>query len=308
MKKDLISILDIDKGELDRIIADAIELKRMRLSGVFHPFLAGMNLAMIFEKSSTRTRISFEVGMNDLGGHALFLNTQDLQIGRGEEIKDTARVASRFVSGVMIRAYRHQTIQDFAKYSSIPVINGLSDREHPCQILADLMTIRERFGSMAGLRLAWVGDGDNVCNSMILSSILTGMEIAVASPQGYEPPKDIIDTARAAGAKIEMGKEPEQAVKGAHVVVTDTWVSMGEEGERGKRLEAFKGFTVTAALMEKAEPDAVFMHCLPAHRGQEVMDEVIEGPQSVVFDEAENRLHAQKALLVSLLAHDVKIK
>jgi ornithine carbamoyltransferase len=308
MKKDLISILDIDKGELDRIIADAIELKKMRRSGVPHPFLAGMNLAMIFEKSSTRTRISFEVGMNDLGGHALFLNTQDLQIGRGEEIKDTARVASRFVSGVMIRAYRHQTIQDFARYSSIPVINALSDREHPCQILADLMTIRERFGSMAGLRLAWVGDGDNVCNSMILSSILTGMEITVATPPGYEPPKDVTDTAGERGAKVRVVKDPEQAVAGAHIVVTDTWVSMGEEGERGKRLEAFKGFTVTAALMKKAEQDAVFMHCLPAHRGQEVTDEVIEGPQSVVFDEAENRLHAQKALLVSLLAHDVKIQ
>ena len=170
------------------------------------------------------------------------------------------------------------------------------------------MTIRERFGSMAGLRLAWVGDGDNVCNSMILSSILTGMEITVATPPGYEPPKDIIDTAGERGAKVLVVKDPEQAVKGAHVVVTDTWVSMGEEGERGKRLEAFKGFTVTPALMKKAEPDAVFMHCLPAHRGQEVTDEVIEGPQSVVFDEAENRLHAQKALLVSLLAHDVKIK
>jgi ornithine carbamoyltransferase len=308
MKKDLISILDLDQGELDRIITDAIELKRMRRSGIPHPFLTGMNLAMIFEKSSTRTRISFEVGMNDLGGHALFLNTQDLQIGRGEEIRDTARVASRFVSGVMIRAYRHQTIQDFARYSSIPVINGLSDREHPCQILADLMTIRERFGSTVGLRLGWVGDGDNVCNSMILSSILTGMEISVATPPGYEPPKDIIDAARAEGAKIQLVKDPEHAVEGAHVVVTDTWVSMGEEGERGKRLEAFKGFTVTAALMKKAEKDAVFMHCLPAHRGQEVTDEVIEGPQSVVFDEAENRLHAQKALLVSLMAHDVKIK
>jgi len=301
MKKDLISILDLSESELEGLIAEAGRLKEQRLKNQPHELLKGKNLAMIFEKSSTRTRISFEVGMNELGGHALFLNAEDMQIGRGEEIRDTARVTSRYVSGVMIRAYRHETITDFARYSSVPVINGLSDREHPCQLLADILTIKEHLGSTKGLKVAWVGDGDNVCNSFILASAITGMEIVVATPAGYLPPEDIVSIARSRGGNVQIVDEPGKAVSDANVVVTDTWVSMGDESEREARLKAFRGFSVTAELIEEAADDAIFMHCLPAHRGEEVTDEVIESPQSVVFDEAENRLHAQKAVLVRLL-------
>lgn len=301
MKKDLISILDLSETELDDLIAEAGRLKEQRRRNQPHLLLEGKNLAMIFEKSSTRTRISFEVGMNELGGNALFLNAEDLQIGRGEEIRDTARVTSRYVSGVMIRAYRHETITDFARYSSVPVINGLSDREHPCQLLADILTIKEHRGYTRGVKVAWVGDGDNVCNSFILASAITGLDVVVASPAGYLPPEDIISEARARGGSVKIVSEPEEAVMDADVVVTDTWVSMGDDAERGARLKAFRGFSVTAELMDHAADDAIFMHCLPAHRGEEVTDEVIESSQSVVFDEAENRLHAQKALLVRLL-------
>ena len=301
MKKDLISILDLSETELNELIAEAGRLKEQRRRNQSHKVLEGKNLAMIFEKSSTRTRISFEVGMNELGGNALFLNAEDLQIGRGEEIRDTARVTSRYVSGVMIRAYRHETITDFARYSSVPVINGLSDREHPCQILADILTIKEHRGYTRGVKVAWVGDGDNVCNSFILASAITGMEVVVASPAGYLPPEDIVSEARARGGGVQIVSEPKEAVMDADVVVTDTWVSMGDEAEREARLKAFRGFSVTAELMDHAADDAIFMHCLPAHRGEEVTDEVIESSQSVVFDEAENRLHAQKALLVRLL-------
>jgi len=301
MKRDILSILDITEGELQNLLDEAERLKRMRKSGIPHPLLSGKTLAMIFEKSSTRTRISFEVGMADLGGCALFLNAQDMQIGRGEEIRDTARVASRYVSGVMIRAYRHDTIREFARYSSVPVINGLSDLEHPCQILADVMTIREHFPRLEDVRIGWVGDGDNVCNSLILSTILTGMEINVATPRGFEPPAKVVEMAKERGGKVTLVRGPEAAVRDAHVVVTDTWVSMGTEKEREARLQAFRGFTIDRRLMDMASQDAIFMHCLPAHRGQEVTDDVIEGPGSVVFDEAENRLHAQKALLVFLM-------
>ncbi|MCQ8893817.1 MAG: ornithine carbamoyltransferase [Methanolinea sp.] len=301
MKRDFISILDVTAGELDFLLSEASRLKSMRREGRATPCLPGKTLAMIFEKSSTRTRISFEVGMAELGGTALFLNAQDLQIGRGEEIRDTARVASRYVSGVMIRAYRHSTIEEFARYATVPVINGLSDLEHPCQILADIMTIKEHFGKTDGIRVGWVGDGDNVCNSLILSSALTGMEVTVATPRGYEPPSRVIDSARSHGGRVTLVGDPESAVRDAHVIVTDTWVSMGTEAERDARLRAFFGYTITAEMIERAAPDAIFMHCLPAHRGQEVTDDVIEGPRSVVFDEAENRLHAQKALLAFLM-------
>lgn len=304
MKRDLLSILDITPAELDGLIEQAALLKDIRTRGKPHALLPGRTLAMIFEKSSTRTRISFEVGMADLGGTALFLDAQDMQIGRGEEIRDTARVASRYVSGVMIRAYRHATIEEYARYSTIPVINGLSDIEHPCQILADIMTIREHFGDRKDLRVAWVGDGNNVCNSLILSTVLTGMEISVASPRGFEPPAAIMDTARKNGGRITLSHDPEKALRDAHVVATDTWVSMGTENERDARLKAFSGFSIDGRMMDLASPEAIFMHCLPAHRGQEVMEEVIEGPRSVVFDEAENRLHAQKALLVFLMGDE----
>jgi len=301
MNKDFLSILDISKTELEQILTEATHLKMLKKQGVVHDVLRGKNLAMIFEKSSTRTHISFEVGMNELGGHALFLNARDMQIWRGEEIRDTARAASRYVSGIMIRAYKHSTIEEFARYATIPVINGLSDLEHPCQLLADIMTMQEHFGSTRDLRVAWVGDGNNVCNSLILSTVLTGYSVTVATPDGYEPSADIVIKARALGGKVNLVKSPEQAVKDAHIIVTDTWVSMGDDAEREERLKVFSPYTVDASLMRHASPDARVLHCLPAHRGEEIADEVMEGGQSLVWDEAENRLHAQKALLVRLL-------
>jgi ornithine carbamoyltransferase len=301
MKKDFISILDISKAELEGILAEAEKLKRQKKAGVPHALLAGKTLAMIFEKASTRTHISFEVGMNELGGHALFLNARDMQIWRGEEIRDTARAASRYVSGIMIRAYKHSTIEEFAKYATIPVINGLSDLEHPCQLLADIMTMKEHFGSLSDLKVAWVGDGNNVCNSLILSTVLTGYDVTVATPKGYEPEDAIVKKARSLGGNVKLVRKPEDAVQDADVIVTDTWISMGDDEEKEVRLKVFKQYTVDAALLRHASPGARVLHCLPAHRGQEIADEVMEGGQSLVWDEAENRLHAQKALLVRLL-------
>jgi len=301
MKKDFISILDIDELELEQLLNEAHELKRQKKAGTKHLLLAGQTLAMIFEKSSTRTHISFEVGMNQLGGHALFLNAGDMQIRRGEEIRDTARAASRYVSGMMIRAYKHSTIEEYAKYATIPVINGLSDLEHPCQLLADIMTIQEHFGSTKDIRVAWVGDGNNVCNSLILATVLTGLRVTVATPEGYEPAGEIVRKAQSLGGDVTLVREPEQAVKDAEVIVTDTWISMGDEGEKEERMRVFRKYTVDAPLMKHASPDARVLHCLPAHRGEEITDEVMEGGQSLVWDEAENRLHAQKALLVRLL-------
>lgn len=302
MKKDFLSITDIDEYELESIVADAICLKRLKSAGTPHEFLRGKSLGMIFEKASTRTRASFEVGMTDLGGHALFLNPQDTQLGRGEEIRDTARVLARYVDAVMIRAYAHATIEEFARYSTVPVINGLSDSLHPCQVLADIMTLTERFGDLHDVRLAWIGDGNNVCNTWILSSALTGMEIVVASPPGYRPKDTVVDRARAAGGKIRIVTDPAEAVRDADVLYTDIWVSMGDEQERAERLQALKDYTIDSCLLEQSSPDALVMHCLPAHRGEEITDEVLEGPQSIVWDQAENRLHAQKALLVRLVA------
>jgi len=301
MKKDLLSLLDISEEELQKILAEAKHLKKMKSSATPHEMLKRKTLAMIFEKPSTRTRLSFEVGMHDLGGHALYLNSQDLQIGRGEEIRDTARVASRYVTGVMIRAYKHQTITDFARYSTVPVINGLSDREHPCQLLADILTIWEHFGSTVDVKVAWVGDGNNVCNSLVLSSAITGMIVNIASPSGFLPKNEVVERATALGGRVEVMHDPAEAVRDADVVVTDTWVSMGEEARYDVRIKAFQGYTVDNKLLKLASPDAIVMHCLPAHRGHEITEEVIEGPQSVVWDEAENRLHAQKALLVKML-------
>jgi ornithine carbamoyltransferase len=305
MKRDLISILDLSAEDLSDLIDEAGRLKVLRREGRPHQFLFGRTLAMIFEKPSTRTRISFETGMFELGGHALFLNPQDLQIGRGEEIRDTSRVMSRYVSAVMIRAFLHTNIEEFARYSGVPVINGLSDREHPCQILADLMTVREHLGSLQELKIAWIGDGNNVCNSLVLASAIAGYRISVASPPGYQPPEDIVKNARLAGGKVDLVSNPADAASDAQVVATDTWISMGEEADKENRLLAFSGYTVTEDLMKKAAPEAIFLHCLPAHRGREVTDEVFEGARSVVFDEAENRLHAEKALLVRMLAKGV---
>ncbi|RPI39811.1 MAG: ornithine carbamoyltransferase [Methanoregulaceae archaeon] len=301
MKKDFISILDISKAELEGILNEAEKLKRQKKAGVPHALLAGKTLAMIFEKASTRTHISFEVGMNELGGHALFLNARDMQIWRGEEIRDTARAASRYVSAIMIRAYKHSTIEEFAKYATIPVINGLSDLEHPCQLLADIMTMKEHFNSIRDLNVAWVGDGNNVCNSLILSTVLTDYDVTVATPKGYEPDDAIVKKARSLGGHVTLVRKPEDAVNDADVIVTDTWISMGDDQERDVRLKVFARYTVDTPLLRHASPGARVLHCLPAHRGQEIADDVMEGGQSLVWDEAENRLHAQKALLVWLL-------
>jgi len=301
MNRDLLSIRDLGADDLRWILDEAGRLKKLRKKGVPHPLLQGKSLGMIFEKSSTRTRVSFEVGMYELGGHALFLNPRDLQLGRGEEIRDTARALSRYVHGVMIRAYRHTTLEEYARYSDVPIVNGLSDREHPCQVLADLMTIRERFRTLDGIRVAWIGDGNNVCHSLILSAALTGIQVAVATPRNYRPDPGVVAAAQAGGGKVTLTTDPERAVKDADAVYTDVWVSMGEEEEREKRLRAFQGYAITRELMSSAADRAIVLHCLPAHRGEEISDEVMEGPASAVWDQAENRLHAQKALLVLLL-------
>jgi ornithine carbamoyltransferase len=301
MTRDLLSIRDLGADDLRWILDEAGRLKTLRKEGVPHPLLAGKSLGMVFEKSSTRTRVSFEVGMYELGGHALFLNPRDLQLGRGEEIRDTARVLSRYVHGVMIRAYRHTSLEEYARYSDVPIVNGLSDREHPCQVLADLLTLRERFGSLEGIRVAWVGDGNNVCQSLILSAALTGIQVAVATPRGYRPDPGIVAAAQEGGGKVTITTDPVKAVQDANAVYTDVWVSMGEEEEREKRLRAFRGYAVTEDLLSSAADGAIVLHCLPAHRGEEITDGVLEGSASAVWDQAENRLHAQKALLVHLL-------
>jgi ornithine carbamoyltransferase len=301
MRRDFISVVDADPHDLTLLLDRAARMKRERGGAGDRRILAGKCLAMVFEKASTRTRVSFEVGMEELGGHAIFLNPNDLQLGRGEEIRDTARVLSRYVAGVMIRAFRHGTIEEFARYSTIPVINGLSDREHPCQTLGDLLTLREHFGSTDGLSVAWIGDGNNVCHSLILAAAMAGVELTVASPPRYRPDQRIVEAARSSGAKIRVIGDPREAARDADALYTDVWVSMGEEAERKERLAAFRGYTIDANLLSIASPDAVVLHCLPAHRGEEITDEVLEGPQSIVWDQAENRLHTEKALLATLL-------
>ncbi len=301
MKKDFVSISDLTARDLQDLLQEAEKLKEERKQGVQRTYLKGQSLAMIFEKVSTRTRISFEVGMAEMGGIPLFLNPRDTQLGRGEEIRDTARVLSRYVAGVMIRAQKHQTLEEFARYASIPVINGLSDREHPCQILADLMTVKEQFGDLSGRTVAWIGDGNNVCNSWVLAAPLTGIELRIAAPEGYGPAEDLLAIARSQGGRVQLTDSPEDAARGAEVLYTDVWVSMGDEQERLSRMKRLQRYAITRRLLEIASPRAVVMHCLPAHRGEEITDEVMESPQSIIWDQAENRLHAQKALLLRLL-------
>ena len=297
-KRDFLEIPDFSTDELYELLDLA---RRMKLGEYRGQPLAGKTLAMIFEKSSTRTRVSFEVGTYQLGGHALFLSSRDIQLGRGEPIKDTARVLSRYVDGIMIRTFDHRNAQELAYYADVPVINGLTDLLHPCQVLADVMTIQEHFGpDLSGRRVAWIGDGNNMANSWLNAAYRFGLELHLACPPGYEPNREIFDRARTA-ATIFLTRDPAEAVEGAEVVTTDVWASMGQEAEAETRRAAFHGYTVDAALMARADPRAIFLHCLPAHRGEEVTDEVIEGPQSRVFDEAENRLHVQKALLVRLM-------
>ncbi len=262
--------------------------------------LQGKTLGMIFAKSSTRTRVSFEVGMYQLGGHALFLSSRDIQLGRGEPIRDTARVLSRYLDGIMIRTYDHSDVEELARYGSIPVINGLTDLLHPCQVMADLLTVRESLGGWDGKVIAWVGDGNNMANSWINAAGSLGFELRLACPTGYEPDAEILRRNQKK-TTITLTTDPKEAVRGAHVVNTDVWASMGQEEEQEKRARAFKGYIVDAALMERADPGAIFLHCLPAHRGEEVAEDVIEGPRSRVWDQAENRLHVQKAIMATLM-------
>jgi ornithine carbamoyltransferase len=301
MKKDILSILDLP--DLEAVLARAEELKSGQTTG---RELGGKSLAMIFEKSSTRTRVSFEVAMTQMGGHAIFLSQNDTQLGRGETIADTARVLSRFVNAIMYRAYRHTDMVELAKHATVPVINALDDLEHPCQITADLLTIKEHKGGLKGLKLAYVGDGNNVANSLLLGGAAAGMSVVLGCPEGYRPDSAIMaeaaQLAKRNGATSAVVSDPFEAVKGADVVYTDTWVSMGDEEQVAQRKRDLLPYQVNEALMSVAKPDAIFMHCLPAHRGNEVTDDVIEGPRSVVFDQAENRLHAQKAILLAVLS------
>lgn len=300
--KHLLSMADLSHEEIIEILDTAEDLKEKRVRGKVTDLLKNKSLGMIFEKSSTRTRVSFEVAMADLGGHALYLNYRDLQIGRGETIADTAQVLSRYLAGITARVNDHSTVTELAKYATVPVINALSDKEHPCQILADLLTIKEYKNNLNGLKLTWVGDGNNVCNSMILGCILMNMEIAVACPAGYEPDEDIISQARGMGGKVMITNDPLEAAVDSDVLYTDVWVSMGDEDEREKRLNDLRDYQINSRLVEAAKNDVIVMHCLPAHRDEEISAEVMDGPHSVVFDEAENRLHAQKALILKLMA------
>ncbi len=298
MKRDFLEIPEFETDELYQVLALARRMK----SGEYRARpLAGKTLGMIFEKSSTRTRVSFEVGALQLGGHAIFLSSRDIQLGRGEPIRDTARVLSRYIDGIMIRTFAHADVIELARYASIPVINGLTDLLHPCQVLADVMTIQEQFGEdLSGRKVAWIGDGNNMANSWLNAAYRFGLELRLACPAGYEPDPAIFERARA-GANVRLTHDPMEAAAGAEVVNTDVWASMGQEAEAEARRVAFTGYHVDRALMARAAPDAVFLHCLPAHRGEEVADEVIEGPQSRVFDEAENRLHVQKAIMARLM-------
>ena len=299
--KSLASLHDLTREEIEQIFKTSELLKLQSLRGQEHPLLRGKTLAMIFEKPSTRTRVSFEVGMWQLGGYALYLSSNDLQLGRGETIGDTAQVLSRYVQGIMARVFAHQTILDLVKYSRVPVINGLSDFSHPCQGLADLFTVYEKKGRLEGLRLAYVGDGNNVAHSLLYGCSKVGMNITLGCPKGYEPDPKVVEQAREeakrTGCEVKVTHDPKEAVKGADVVYTDVWASMGKEKEREERIKVLKPYQVNPQLVKAAKEDYIFMHCLPAHRGEEVVDEVADSKNSVIFDQAENRMHTQKAVM-----------
>ncbi|HZJ56695.1 MAG TPA: ornithine carbamoyltransferase [Clostridia bacterium] len=301
----LVNLQDYSESEIQDIIRLALRLKSEQKKGISHPLLPNKALGMIFSKASTRTRVSFEVGIRQLGGYGLFLNSSDIQLGRGETIEDTAKVLSRYLDGIMIRTFAQEDVEELAKYSSIPIINGLTDMFHPCQILADLMTIHESKGKLKGLRLAYVGDGNNVAHSLLIGCSKMGLDITIACPIGYEPQRDIVDWAidngKSSGSLVNITTQPKEAVGDADIIYTDVWTSMGQEGESNERLKVFTPYQVNQDLLSLAKPNAIFLHCLPAHRGEEVTSEVIDGPQSLVFEEAENRLHVQKAVLVSLM-------
>ena len=304
MKRDFLTIHDLAKDEIEGLIRRSIELK----SGIDRSKcpLIGKSIGLLFEKPSTRTRVSFEVAVYQLGGQSIYLSPKETQIGRGESISDTARVLSRYLNGIVLRTYLHKTLEEFAEYATIPVINGLSDLHHPCQVLADLMTIQEKKGRLKGIRLAYIGDGNNVANSLIEVSVKMGIDMVIACPEGYEPDPEIIDIARGEastgdGGEIIILRNPREAAGRADVIYTDAWISMGQEQEAEKKKAKFKDYQINSALMQCAKKDAIIMHCLPAHRGEEITDEVMDGLSSVIFDQAENRLHTEKALLEFLV-------
>ncbi|MDY0190803.1 MAG: ornithine carbamoyltransferase [Desulfuromonas sp.] len=301
MNKDFLCLSEWSASELDAILTLATELKAKQHQGVAHPLLAGKTLGMIFEKSSTRTRISFEVGMYQLGGHALFLSSGNTQLGRGESIKDTARVMSRYVDGIMIRTFSQAGIVELAQYADIPVINALTDSYHPCQIMADLLTVLEHLGSYKDKVYCWIGDGNNMANSWINAAVVFGFELRIATPRGYEPDAQVVAQAQQRGAKLLFTNDPLEAAANADVLNTDVWASMGQEQEQAQREQDFAGFQLNSEVVAVAAADCLVLHCLPAHRGEEISEEVLEGPHSVVFDEAENRLHVQKAIMATLM-------
>ena len=303
MQKDLLKLLDLTREDITKILNVADQMKYNQKHGLIHNYLQGKTLAMIFEKNSTRTRVSFEVGMYQLGGHALFLSGKESQIGRGEPIEDTARVLARYCDGIMIRTYRQEEVEELAKYASIPVINGLTDFAHPCQVLADLMTIREHMTRLEGLKLCFIGDGNNMANSLIVGGLKCGMDVSVACPEGYEPDRRVLDFAQTVtDAKFLLCRDPREAAANADVVITDVWASMGQEEEKERRQRAFSGvYQVNEAVMAAARPGAMVQHCLPAHRGEEITAGIFEAHANEIFDEAENRLHAQKAVLYLLM-------
>ncbi len=304
----LISLNDLSQKEIFDILTVAQKLKEENKKGIKHHILEGKTLGMIFAKSSTRTRVSFEVGMYQLGGHALFLSSNDIQLGRGECIYDTANVLSRYLDGIMIRTFSHNDVLELAKYGQIPIINALTDYLHPCQVLADLLTIKEHKGTLKGLKLAYLGDGNNMANSLLYGCTKVGMDISVATPKKYCCPNEVVEnaknTAAETGSAVVITEDAKEAVKGADVVYTDTWVSMGQEDQKAEKIKLFGDYQVNKELFSYAKEDAIFLHCLPAYRGYEVTEDVIDGKNSAIFDEAENRLHAQKAVMALLMAKD----
>jgi len=306
MKRDLICLTDLTSEQIWEILDFATQLKQEWRETRNKPILANKTLAMVFQKPSLRTRVSFEMAMNHLGGNAMYLSPSEIRLGARESVPDVARVLSRYVDGIMARVFSHDHILQLAEYSSVPVVNGLSDYNHPCQALADMLTIREHKSAFPNLKLAWVGDGNNVLHSLLFAASKLGMNLTAASPKGYEPLEDVVlraqEIAKETGSSIEITNDPVEAVRDADVIYTDTWASMGQEDERKKRLQVFPPYQVNAALVSRAKPDTIVMHCLPAHRGEEITDEVADGPHSVLFDEAENRIHAQKAVLALLMS------
>jgi ornithine carbamoyltransferase len=305
LAKDLLDVAAVSKAEAESLLTLAAQLKDKQQRGIAHPLLEGKTLGLLFQKPSTRTRVSFEAGMNQLGGHALVLPMADIQLSRGESVADTARVLSRYLDGIVIRTYDHATVEEWAREATMPVINGLTDLSHPCQALSDLLTIQEKKGRLKAIKIAYVGDGNNVANSLIEAAAKMGMTIALGCPSGYQPDQHVVDVARLEAAKtgavIELGHDPHVAVKEADVIYADVWISMGREREQARRLKVLAPYQVNSRLVGKAKPDAIVMHCLPAHRGEEITAEVLDGPQSVIIDQAENRLHMQNAILTKLL-------